>query len=194
MSDLYIFELHPRNYGFLKSKRRWQKHFPPLSQKNAYVFTFRVKKGDIGKYKTIAKRMRVNCLAYPLAYERSSNYRSIFLKSHPPIRGKYRCWYCGKRTKDITVDHIYPVKLVQTDEKLQRKLKRKGILNVNDEKNLALSCEKCNKKKSLKIGSYPRRAALGRHEGYWTFLLILRLLLVFAAISFGLYLYFLLNK
>lgn len=167
MPEIYVYELKPRTYGFFRSKKGWQKHFPPLSQKSTYKYTFRADKSLMPKYKAIAKKMKVDCHAYPRSYARSNSYRAPFLKKHPPVRGKYRCWYCGRRVKKITVDHIYPVKAVQTNAKLQKKLKKKGITNVNDEKNLALACDHCNKKKGKKLGDYPWRASLGQHEWYW---------------------------
>lgn len=181
--EIYFFELHPREYGFSKSKKGWEKKFPPLSRKSQFKYTFRADKSMISVYRQRAKQMHVDCHAYKREYARNNTYRKKFMEKHPPIAGRYRCWYCGKRCRNITVDHIYPVKQVQTDERLQRKLKRKGIRNVNDEKNLAFCCEKCNKKKGKTIGNYPRKAAFGKHEMYWVLVGIVRIFIILIVIG-----------
>lgn len=48
--EIYVFELHPREYGFSKSKKGWEKKFPPLSRKSQFKYTFRADKSMISAY------------------------------------------------------------------------------------------------------------------------------------------------
>lgn len=83
-------------------------------------------------------------------YIRSSKYRSVYFHAYPSDTGVYRCVYCGKRmSKDkITVDHVIPIQKVQQSDFYKNLLVTCGIDSVNDPKNLAPACEKCNKKKA----------------------------------------------
>ena len=102
---------------------------------------------------------------------RNSDCRRIFFKNvKPQVLGKYYiCAYCGKlRTKDnITVDHIYPVKKSADSIKYQNKMRRRGIDNINDPKNLIAACRKCNLKKSSSTGVWIIKAKLGRYKYLW---------------------------
>lgn len=51
-------------------------------------------------------------------------------------------------------------------------MKIKGIHNINDVKNLISSCSKCNSRKSDKMGLWIIKGEIGRHFGYWIFLVI----------------------
>ena len=101
---------------------------------------------------------------------RGSGYRARFLKHDSPVFGWfYFCAYCGKPVskKRVAVDHLYPVAKVSKDPALQRKLKRRGIDDLNSEKNLVPSCERCNQKKAANMGSWIRKGKIGRHAWVW---------------------------
>lgn len=168
MSDLIVIELRPRTYGAFKSRKNWEKSFPELTQVSTYLYRFRTEKKNAAYYVKKAKKMRVDALVYDSVYARSGNYRARFLKAHPPDRsGKYRCWYCGRRVRDITVDHIVSIAQTKRDPKVQRYMKWHHI-DINGEDNLALACRRCNGEKSQKdAGKYIRLAKRGRHEWYW---------------------------
>lgn len=127
--------------------------------------------------KTTQRKLREFCaenglrFSYDNGYsQRSSNYRQKFFANHPPDLGdKYICVYCGKRlTKEqMTVDHLYPVSRTAANRKLQNKLKRKGIENVNDLANLVAACSRCNRKKSNKMRKWIWKGKLGRHKRIW---------------------------
>lgn len=62
-------------------------------------------------------------------------YRDVQLtKKNVHIRDNYTCQYCGKQSKDLTVDHIIPIK-------------KKGSFAWD---NLVSCCKKCNNKKDCK--------------------------------------------
>lgn len=101
---------------------------------------------------------------------RSATYRKEFFKHNPPCIGKYYfCSYCGipLTRKTLTVDHLYPVGAVSKDIKLQKKLKRKGIHNINDVKNLVPACSRCNGRKGKKMGKWILKGEIGRHQKLW---------------------------
>ena len=116
---------------------------------------------------------------------RSGNYRSMFFKYHKPqIGNKYICSYCGKLlSKDkVTVDHLYPVKRVREEPRLQRKLRKMGIHDVNDPRNLVPSCSKCNAKKAAKMGLWIFYGKIGQSTALWIIRKILRLMLFLLAL------------
>lgn len=109
--------------------------------------------------------------------ERRPDYRSTFFKNNKPAFGdKYICAYCGRLLKreKVTVDHLYPVGKVNESMRLQKKLQRKNILNVNDRQNLVSSCEDCNKKKGKKLGGWIIRGKIGRYKWLWVLRYIMR--------------------
>lgn len=121
---------------------------------------------------------------------RGNKYRGVFFRNHRPvIFGMYYCAYCGKllRKNDVTVDHLYSISAVGRDARMQRKMRRKGYRNVNDQRNLVASCERCNLKKGEHQGFWVIRGSFGRMNLYWTFrhlfnfsLLIFVLIFVYA--------------
>jgi hypothetical protein len=113
--------------------------------------------------------------------ERSSDYRATFFKNNPPfISDKYFCTYCGRliRKDKVTVDHLYPVGAAKRSVSLQRKLKRRGINNINDVKNLVPACKRCNSNKGKKMGVWIIRGRLGRHPWLWVIRHILRAVII----------------
>lgn len=119
-----------------------------------------------------AKRNKIRYYVVSSFSSRSGNYRKqFFMKIRPFVSDIYFCAYCGKilHKKDVTVDHLYPVGKVRKSPWLQRKLRRQGILSVNDVKNLVPACEKCNQHKAAKTGLWVIRGKLGRHPYLWIF-------------------------
>lgn len=123
------------------------------------------------------------------AYIRDSHYRKEFLQTK-----KHEwtiCAYCGlpKRTKNITVDHIIPVDKVKKSQYAKWLLKIFHIDNVNDKKNLAGACRKCNSKKGTKMGLWVLRGFIGKSSVVWIVRWILRLVIfllcVMAACNIG---------
>ena len=123
---------------------------------------------------------------------RSGDYRRIFfIYNKPQIMGKYYiCAYCGRlRTKDrITVDHIYPIGKASKSLKYQERLRRRGIDNINEPRNLVGACKKCNGKKGAKGGLWILRAKIGKYKYLWYIRWLIR------AVIIGLLIYWLLNN
>lgn len=137
--------------------------------------------------KSVRKFCRRNGLEYAVyeaGYTRSTNYRNKYFQVHKGFLGKYyQCAYCGKikTKKGITVDHLIPVDKVikgKRRDKYIRKLKKKGITDVNDVRNLVPACMKCNQKKSAQTGIWVLRGTLGKHPIYWLTVWFFSLLLI----------------
>lgn len=107
---------------------------------------------------------------------RSSNYRADFFNANKPILNHYYCAYCGYLIpkNKITVDHLYPIGVASKNVKLQQKLKKKRIYNINDTKNLVAACKSCNQKKGKKLGKWIRKGAKGRHLWYCIIRMLIR--------------------
>lgn len=117
-----------------------------------------------------AKKHKLRYYVVSSFSSRSGNYRKqFFTKVRPFVGDYYFCVYCGRllHRKDVTVDHLYPVGKVRKLPRLQRKLRKQGILSVNDVKNLVPACEKCNAHKAAKMGLWIIRGKLGRHPYLW---------------------------
>lgn len=119
---------------------------------------------------------------------RSATYRTEFFSENPPpIRHQYYfCAYCGRlvSAQKITIDHLYPVGEVSRNLKLQKKLKKRGILSVNDIRNLVPACARCNERKGKKMGRWILRGRIGRHPSVWVIRHIFRCLLAFGVFTF----------
>lgn len=153
-----------------------------------YVKTCRTKR-DVERIKNLCARHGLKFM-YDNSYaERDSSYRQRFFSAHKPdILGKYFCCYCGRLypREKITVDHLYPVGAVSQNMRLQRKLSRMGIENINDERNLVAACASCNSAKGKKLGAWIRRGRIGRHRSVW----IVRWALRITILSLALYIAF----
>lgn len=115
--------------------------------------------------------------------ERSTDYRKKFFDNNEPFtKNRYFCAYCGRliRKDKVTVDHLYPVGAAKRNVRLQRKLKRRGINNINDIKNLVPACKRCNSSKGKKMGAWIIRGRLGRHPWLWVVRHILRAVILMA--------------
>lgn len=116
---------------------------------------------------------------------RSGNYRTMFFKNHKPQIGKYYiCSYCGRLLKPerVTVDHLYPIKKAREDPRIQRKLRKMGLHDVNDPKNLVAACEKCNARKAAKTGKWIFWGRIGQSTSLWIIRKLFRLCLIAFAI------------
>ena len=137
-----------------------------------------------GKYKQIERYCIENGLMVKIDTgfsARSGNYRSMFFKYHEPQIGKYYlCAYCGRllAPEDVTVDHLYPVKQSSRDPKIQHKLRKMGLHDVNDPRNLVASCAKCNAHKAAKTGKWIFWGKIGQSTSLWIIRKILRACLI----------------
>lgn len=108
----------------------------------------------------ITRRLHVKYRVYDERWARSEDYRQRFFASNRP---PYRCVYCGRPLgKYIQVDHIIPVGQTVKNPYARMLLEMRRIDNVNDPRNLAPSCAKCNRAKSDHIGLWPLRAWAGK--------------------------------
>lgn len=117
---------------------------------------------------------------------RGRDYRQRFIEKNPPyLGGRYFCSYCGKliKLREMTVDHLYPVKKGSRSVRLQKKLKRAGFKDINDIRNLVPACEACNKKKGTKTGRWILRGRIGRNRWYWQLRWSLKMILIAAVLS-----------
>lgn len=124
--------------------------------------------------------------------KRSSNYRQEFFIHYPPYKkDKYFCSYCGKviSKNNLTVDHLYPVHIVNKSSYYQAKLMAMGALSVNDYKNLVPACKKCNSKKSSKIQGWVWRGKIGRIQSLWPIRKFIKFLTIIILLSFIIWLY-----
>ncbi len=114
---------------------------------------------------SFCKAHKLYCECVADNYVRSNTYRKEFLAAYSKHQNKFRCAYCGKviDEKEMTVDHIIPVRRVQQRGLIRWLMEKSGVSNVNDVANLTPSCEHCNKHKSTKINVYYYlRGMLGR--------------------------------
>ncbi len=133
------------------------------------------------------KRLKRYCRHRLLVYsitedrmERSPNYRRRFFRECRGIFGSrfYLCAYCGRpmSASHTVVDHIIPVYKAGTSRYYQHLLALRHIRNVNDIRNLAPSCTRCNLEKSAYGGFWVMRGFFGRswlRKLLWEILLLL---------------------
>ena len=140
----------------------------------------------IEKIRSYCKAEKLNFKIKNSMGNRSANYRSKFFTHHSPnfLGSFYICAYCGKllSKKNVTVDHLYPIGQVSRSVKYQKKLKKKGIQNINSAENLVPACERCNMKKGDKAGLWILRGKLGRHTSIWLIRWTMELLILAALI------------
>ena len=178
---MLVIRLTTKKGWIFGTRWHWKEYFPPLRKINETTYSFRAEKGDLPEYIKKAKFFRLEYSWIDARYERSSNYRGEFFRHYHSWNHRYRCVYCGKRVKDVTVDHIIPVKAARDRALARFYLFLTGIRDVNHYRNLVPCCEKCNRKKADKIGLYPLRAMFGRSELYWTVNHLARAALLFGA-------------
>lgn len=141
---------------------------------NYYINTY------IDKPKKQIKKLNragIKCSCYRVEYERASNYRNVFFSR---THGPYRCRYCNKKLDKsaVFVDHIIPVSKCQKTSAARMLLSINNCSNVNDIKNLAPACKRCNLKKSDKMGLWIIRGFLGRYKWYWALLYVLSFIFI----------------
>ncbi len=150
-------------------------------------YTYVVKQGKYGNYyqvvfnseqrKLLLKRVKqckIKYKIYDKKWERSSNYRKEFFSKNI---GPYRCRYCNKLLKKeyVVIDHIFPISKAKYKVDTRIWLYARNISNVNDLRNLAPSCIKCNNKKGDKLGIWYIRGILGKYKWYWKIINIIKI-------------------
>lgn len=139
---------------YVVKPRHWMKRYDLSSIEGKYGVYYRIKTDNEAVRKKITRKLRFHNIkhrVYDSNYTRSSSYRKKFIEAYPP---PYRCAYCGRflTLNKMQVDHVIPVNKAKSSPKARRILKKKGIQNVNDLKNLVPSCSRCNEKKGTKMG------------------------------------------
>lgn len=149
-------------------------------------------KKELAEVKKFCKKHRLEYAVYEEGYTRSSNYRYRYFKAHKGLFNKfYLCSYCGKikTKKNITVDHIIPVDKVvkgKSRDRYKRVLRRNGIKDINDIKNLTTACKSCNSKKSANTGLWILRGRIGSKPGFWVmWYVIFFITIVFVCCNFS---------
>lgn len=106
------------------------------------------------------RKLRIEITGESLA--RDGAYRKRFFENYG--RETYLCAYCGRRLSRaaVTVDHIIPVGQLKNKKRSMR-LAILRINNINDTKNLAPACARCNKKKGAKTGLWVVRGFWGKN-------------------------------
>lgn len=116
--------------------------------------------------KRFCRRRFLRCLIIDDSMERSTHYRADYLKKHKGLfgMGLYFCAYCHSpvRKHKMTVDHIVSVYNARTNKKYRSLLEHLSIQNVNDVRNLAASCSKCNSRKSSDGGFWIVQGYFGK--------------------------------
>lgn len=151
---------------FLKKRLKEIKFVP---KQNGKYWQRHIDDDNRNELKKVRKFCRRKFLKYDFvddSMDRSTNYRNNFFKSRKGILGSdiYVCAYCGRflTKKRVCVDHIIPVYRAKNDDFYRKLLSFRHIKNVNDIRNLAPSCNKCNSKKSANGGFWIIRGWFGR--------------------------------
>ena len=150
-------------------------------EKRSYGKSFYTKKVSEPEQQELVAYCNENKLKYLLVKEshlRNSTYRKEFLKTQ---KHKWTlCAYCGLpvRTSEITVDHIIPVDKVKKTRYAKWMLKRLHIENVNELRNLAGACERCNSRKRTRMGLWVLSGFLGKSIVLWCIRWLLRILMI----------------
>lgn len=171
---------------FTEDKASWMTNYHPVSSSSRFG-TYYTLRGNADDKKHIIRecaKRNIKSRAYESRWARNADYRKEFFKQMPP---PYYCRYCGKRIfpSSMQVDHIVPVAAVKKSVYARWLLKRQGITNVNDIRNLAPSCRKCNRRKGSSMGIWLLRARLGRHPKWFAVRRIIRI--IFFAIFFTIF-------
>lgn len=147
----------------------WMRKYDFKEVNGPYGIYYRAK-GSFSLIKKIHKKAsfrKIKDRYYNKRWSRSNNYRKIFFDNN---NEPFRCRYCNKRLKkeQVTVDHIIPVYQAKSNVKARNLLTLMGAKDVNDVKNLAPSCFKCNKAKDAKMGIWFIRGVFGKYQVFWT--------------------------
>ena len=170
---------------FTNKKRWWMRKYDCKEVNGKFGTYYRV----VTDHKTAKKICRkaafrkIKSRCYSKQWERSNTYRKKFFDNY---EAPYRCRYCNKRlNKDkTTVDHIIPVHQSKTNNFARNILAVQGITDVNDIRNLAPSCFKCNKRKDDHMGIWVIKGYLGKYKWFWfvrrIIQIIMALLIIYA--------------
>lgn len=146
----------------------WMDFYNPSLIMTPYGSYYRLtyEKEDLKTVRKHLKRRHLRSRTFQKRWDRSSNYRKQFFAANPP---PYKCRYCGKPLdKDqVQIDHIIPVAKTKYSSHARDILEIRGIHDVNDVRNLAPCCRKCNARKESKMGVWLFKAWLGNHDWYW---------------------------
>lgn len=143
-------------------------------------FEGNITKKNIERLSNYCKMNRLHYFINDKLGKRSYDYRKKFFEENEPIfSDRYLCVYCGYPIKKdkITVDHLYPVSVAGKSIRLQKKLRKMGIDDINDIRNLVPACRSCNSKKGAKMGIWILKGKIGRHTNIWIMRHILRLII-----------------
>lgn len=145
----------------------WMEDYHPVKATSPYGTYYTVKANEKEKRKILRQAMwhNVRTRAYESRWARSDDYRRVFFAHTSP---PYECLYCGRYigSDQMQVDHIVPVSAVKKSAYARWLLERKGIRNVNDIRNLAPSCRRCNARKGTKLGLWYIRACLHKRSDW----------------------------
>lgn len=162
-----------------RDPRRAFRRFPSVRRTGQALYRIQADERKERKIARICRRRHyILKRKYPEQLGRSDNYRRAFLAQYPRPAGGYRCRYCHRRIPNakLTIDHIFPVYMAKTGRTFPMRLL--GIEDVNDVRNLAPACRRCNYRKGSRAGLWIVRAALGKYRVYWILLRLAQLLLL----------------
>ena len=151
-----------------KDPRKAFRRFPSVRRTGKNMYRIQAEERKERKIRRICRRRHYELKRiYPENLGRSDHYRRDFFSYYPRPLGGYRCRYCHRRIPDkrLCIDHIYPIYRTKTGNDFWLRLLR--IEDVNDVRNLAPACRRCNTKKGRNAGIWVLRAILGRYEAYW---------------------------
>jgi hypothetical protein len=183
MAQIVCYEVFPTERN-IRGMRLCLVHFHGFKEKQNHVgpyFYTEVSSIDAWMTRSLLKLKGYKFRSFDKRYERNSNYRKTYFEHN---EGPYHCTYCGRRIKaeDLEVDHLIPVAKAKSSIMVRTWLHLCGITNVNSYKNLVSSCEKCNRKKSDKMGFWIPLGIVGRYKMFWTIRNIIVALIITAVI------------
>lgn len=173
----YKVKVRTVNKGFIKETYRFSPH---INRKEKTTVFDDVHDDALKKIRKICKRYDVNYEIENNDYKRGSSYRRTFFAANKPILNHYFCAYCGKFVpkSQITVDHIFPIHCAENNIKMQKRLDKLGIKNINCEKNLAPACRRCNSSKGAKTEMWIPKGFIGKNQHLWIIRHIVRYLVL----------------
>ena len=87
----------------------------------------------------------------------------------------------------MQVDHIVPIDRMKKSALTRKIMKLFGIVNVNDSKNLASACSRCNARKGNNGGIWIVKGYLGQFRLYWILVRIIQFMLLIFLMLLALY-------
>ena len=151
-----------------KDPRKAFRRFPSTRRTGKNMYRIQAEERKERKIRRICRRRHYELKRiYPENLGRSDHYRRDFFSYYQRPLGGYRCRYCHRRIPDkkLCIDHIYPIYRTKTGNDFWLRLLR--IEDVNDVRNLAPACRRCNTKKGRSAGIWVLRAILGKYKAYW---------------------------